>query len=647
MAKEKLDQVLNENIPADEFEFVAQGTKIYDKKFETKPIGYFQDAMIRFAKNKTNVTATIILGVIILCSIFIPIFSNKNAEVEESRIGFLPPRWPVIENIGIMDGYKYLDAQIVDLTTIDPETGLGLPTSIPAEYIDMDTLENYYDSCTTSTNPACVGGTNTLSVDNGKEHVTIETATFNEDSTYKFLSLTQANNSVLVIDVAQVDFTDPDAEINIYMKASAFAMDYSLVYTITEAGVHTIDVNEILSSPVIFSQLRIELVSTESRDIAYFNSIEVYDDTQEEAKYSLSGYNMANYFRMISTDETSGGTYGRSGGQALMAQFSYDAYSYKFGSYTLSALPKSQYNAIMEEYGDACTIEWVNPDDPNNYIFSEGCAIEEVIGKVGVVIVAGEEYFSYKVIANYGLMHGYETIPYFIFGTTANGMDLFKLIWIGTRTSLLLGLLVSFINITIGVVYGAISGYYGGTVDLLMQRFSEIVGRIPWLVTLSIFIALYGAGQTALIGVLVISGWIGPSAVTRTQFYRYKGREYVLASRTLGAGDGRLIFRHILPNGIGTIITSSILSIPYVIFTESTLSYLGFGIGHGTVLNLFGLELTGVSIGVLLADGRNYLLYEPYLTVWPSVIIATLMISFNMFGNALRDAFNPALRGSE
>jgi ABC-type dipeptide/oligopeptide/nickel transport system permease subunit len=222
-----------------------------------------------------------------------------------------------------------------------------------------------------------------------------------------------------------------------------------------------------------------------------------------------------------------------------------------------------------------------------------------------------------------------------------------NLIWIGLRTSLLIGLFVSAINIAIGVVYGAISGYYGGQVDIIMQRFAEIIGRIPWLVTLSIFMAYFQAGFTSLILILIVSGWIGVSSVTRTQFYRYKGREYVLASRTLGAKDGRLIFRHILPNGIGTIITSSILLIPTVIFSEATLSYLGFGIGHGQSLNILGWELSGVSIGVLLNDGRNKLQNYPHLTIFPAIIISILMITFNMFGNALRDAFNPALRGSE
>ncbi len=224
---------------------------------------------------------------------------------------------------------------------------------------------------------------------------------------------------------------------------------------------------------------------------------------------------------------------------------------------------------------------------------------------------------------------------------------MFSLVWVGLRTSLYIGVLTTFINVAIGVTYGAISGYYGGTTDLLMQRFAELIGRMPWLVVLSIMVVMFGSGINTLIITIIIDGWVGMQSVTRMQFYRYKGREYVLASRTMGAKDARLIFKHILPNGIGTLITSSILAIPGVIFLEASLSYLGYGIGHGNSFNVLGMEFTGVSIGVLLADARVYLLSYPYLTIFPSLIISILMITFNMFGNALRDAFNPSLRGAE
>jgi oligopeptide transport system permease protein len=124
----------------------------------------------------------------------------------------------------------------------------------------------------------------------------------------------------------------------------------------------------------------------------------------------------------------------------------------------------------------------------------------------------------------------------------------------------------------------------------------------------------------------------------RSQFYRFKGAEYVLCARTLGASDGRIIFRHILPNAIGTIITSAVLLIPGVIFSEAMLSYLG-------IVNLEAENMT--SIGTMLAGGRQYLSTYPHILAFPAIFIALLEISFHLFGNGLRDAFNPVLRGTE
>ncbi|MCK7487241.1 MAG: hypothetical protein MZU97_18315 [Bacillus subtilis] len=139
----------NDRIDQSSFEFVQADKKIYDKKFETKPIGYFKDAMIRFGKNKANVFATMILFTIIALSIFVPIFSTKNAENLEERVAFLPPRVPFLEDIGIFDGTIRRVDQVVDLSTIDPVTGLGLPAGLDPKYIVMETLENYEQMCTT------------------------------------------------------------------------------------------------------------------------------------------------------------------------------------------------------------------------------------------------------------------------------------------------------------------------------------------------------------------------------------------------------------------------------------------------------------------------------------------------------------------
>jgi oligopeptide transport system permease protein len=132
-----------------------------------------------------------------------------------------------------------------------------------------------------------------------------------------------------------------------------------------------------------------------------------------------------------------------------------------------------------------------------------------------------------------------------------------------------------------------------------------------------------------------LTGWIGTASGTRTQFYRFKGREYVLASRTLGSSDLRLIFRHILPNSMGTIITGSVLMIPSTIFSEASIAYLQLGLQDKQ------------SFGVMMANNQQYLDNHAYVVIFPAVIMALMMISFNLFGNGLRDAFNPSLKGSD
>ncbi|QUH18755.1 ABC transporter permease [Alkaliphilus sp. B6464] len=225
---------------------------------------------------------------------------------------------------------------------------------------------------------------------------------------------------------------------------------------------------------------------------------------------------------------------------------------------------------------------------------------------------------------------------YFWFGTDSLGRDQWTRLWRGSRVSLMIAFLAVIINVCIGVVYGSISGYYGGMTDMLMQRFIEIISAIPTIVLVMLLMMFLGSGIFSFVLAFVFTGWIGMSRMIRAQFYKYKGQEYVLASRTMGAKDSKLIFRHILPNAIGPLITQATLAIPSAIFLESTLSYLGLGIGAPEP-----------SIGNLLAEGQKVLLNHPHLTIFPAVVISILMLSFNLFGNGLRDAFDPTLRGHE
>ena len=142
----------------------------------------------------------------------------------------------------------------------------------------------------------------------------------------------------------------------------------------------------------------------------------------------------------------------------------------------------------------------------------------------------------------------------------------------------------------------------------------------------------------SLLFAFVLTGWISTAANVRMQFYRFKNQEYVMAARTLGASDARIIWKHIFPNSLGTIITSSVLVIPSVIFSESMLSFLG-------IVNLGGQE--GTSLGTLLSDASSIWTNYPHLMIFPAIVISLLMICFNLFGNGLRDAFNPSLRGVE
>ncbi|MCK5388841.1 MAG: ABC transporter permease, partial [Candidatus Izimaplasma sp.] len=289
----------------------------------------------------------------------------------------------------------------------------------------------------------------------------------------------------------------------------------------------------------------------------------------------------------------------------------------------------------------------VDPDDPEAWTFAEGYPLHTV-ESIDSITIGGVVYSNYHVMMNGTYAIGFETEPSFLFGTDTFGKDLFTLIWLGLRTSLLLGVLASLSNIVVGVVWGAFSAYYGGQVDILMERFTDIWGSFPQITMIGIITVLIGPGFLALFIFMVYDGWIGVAKVTRLQFYRYKGREYVLAARTLGASDRRIIFKHILPNTLGTIVTRVILSIPSVIFLEVNLSYLGFGIGNGQSLSIGPITLTGTSIGVILNDGQQQIFAgNLWLIIYPTIIVSILMITFNMFGNALRDALNPQLRGSE
>ena len=264
--------------------------------------------------------------------------------------------------------------------------------------------------------------------------------------------------------------------------------------------------------------------------------------------------------------------------------------------------------------------------DDGSYIYSR-----EKSGSVQCRV----DYYNYYCYLNDG------KAPFYIFGTDSTGADLFCAIGMGARFSLIFAVIVAAINLTIGAIYGAIQGYYGGLTDLAMDRVSDILSGVPFMVVTTLFqlhLAQKVGPVVSFLFAFVLTGWIGMAALTRKQFYRFKSQEYILAARTLGASDRRLMFKHIFPNAIGTMVTSCALVIPGVISSETSLTYLG-------IIDLS--EMTGTSIGTLMASGQSAMQAAPHAMLYPALFLSLLLISFNLFGNGLRDAFNPSTRGAD
>jgi len=262
------------------------------------------------------------------------------------------------------------------------------------------------------------------------------------------------------------------------------------------------------------------------------------------------------------------------------------------------------------------------------YEYTGGGSTETAQYKVRVL------YYNY-----YRYVNGFE--PEYILGTDSQGYDLSLRMAGGIRLSLLVAICVSVINLTLGAIYGAVEGYYGGAIDMVLERISDILNGVPFIVVATLFqihLSAKVGAVPSLLFAFVLTGWISTASRTRTQFYRFKSQEYVIAARTLGAKDSRIIWKHIFPNSLGTIITASALVIPGVINSESMLSYLG-------IVKLGSTETT--SLGTLLSDANGIWTNYPHLMIFPALIISLLLICFNLFGNGLRDAFNPSLRGVE
>jgi len=216
------------------------------------------------------------------------------------------------------------------------------------------------------------------------------------------------------------------------------------------------------------------------------------------------------------------------------------------------------------------------------------------------------------------------------FGTDQLGRDMWLRIWLGTRFSLLLAAILVFVEVFIGFIYGAVSGYFGGKIDDILQRLVDIFINIPYIVIASILILILNQGFWTIILSLGIFGWLSFSKLVRAQVLKFKEQDFILAARSLGAGSGRILFKHCLPNMLGALIISLTFSFPGYILAEAFLSVLSLG-----------LPIGAVSLGILIVDNISALQTYPYLLFIPLSILMIITLSFNIIGNAIRDALDP------
>ena len=689
-------------ITADDFSLVEIDSTVHEQKFQTKPTTFAKDAFRRFKKNKSSVVAAFILGTLIALSLIVPVIDTSDVSQSNPDEAYLSPK--LFESgTGFWDGtvsYKNIAVDISEMPNAQTDAEKQehwWPSS--EQYPQRSAISKKKFSNLTYVNSLSNLGTF------GKEGYVqfgydkeLDKDTIIEFSSQDIanLELTADSLYLSVFDTYDADKINAKEGKNDFTLPKDYILGESAFYFIYYEGeeekeVQLVDYaikHDIGSAVASYKEEKVNIaniITTQTGKTAFEKAhfaVRMMTDGEHKYVCNLIGgiafesnltddvnkiFNSMSFTdatnALTKTKKDNGYEYWSSTGlrsiylsKAYFCSFTYDTYEAAFGvrvnkSFSLKDLLSYQTNGWMSftaadgtktlvDYGslgiainvnkftckilDAEKCPIVEPLTIDDFVYptpkSDGYATGNIVCKAKVA------YYKY---------YGYSSMPKYLMGTDKSGRDMLKYVFEGLRTSLLVSTITFVICFTFGLIWGSISGYFGGNVDLIMERITDILGRIPFLVLMTLLLIHWGSSLWMFVLALCATGWIGTASLTRTQFYRFRGREYVLASRTLGASDARLIAKHILPNGLGTIITAEVLMIPAFIFSEANIAYLGLGLQNVS------------SLGVILSDNQAELMKHPFLLLFPSIIIALLMISFNLFGNGLRDAVNPSLKGED
>lgn len=605
------------------FNFHQKEKKLHDVEIKGKPSTFLKDAIKRFAKNKSSMTALVILLILALFAIVTPwVLPYDTTGSTTVGLGYLPPK---VFNAGTgwWDGTKEYTNVVYDEST-------GLPTGSYVESaIDKDSMKIYEGTYDNTPNSHGKGGYIRIASAGKNEYITSKTAfalDASETNTLSYQMFSSISDSYVPVDYyIALSYTDGGSTNLLYLvdHSNTFGDSISEIDVsakMTEAGLTTLP-NAIINVGIYGS-------GEDRMEGVFLKSISLKKDGQEidEASFSDANATLLKNEWSVSAANLSG----LASATINYCSFAYDPYEAAYGEYQTTYSNNDVNSIINKGY---CKYDF-SVGVSSFEILDDRCPIREVISQESITAV-GITVVQLTVKVSKFRELGFSSMPRHVFGTDKNGVDMFKYVAEGLRNSLGIAILISAICLAFGLLFGSIEGYFGGLVDLIMERFVDILSNIPSIILITLCVLNLGQSFSVFILAMCITGWIGTAGITRTQFYRFKRREYVLAARSLGASDARLICKHILPNAMGTIITSSVLMIPSVIFSEASIAYLGIGLQGQS------------SLGVILSDNQINISANQYLLIFPSVILALLLICFNLFGNGLRDAFNPSTKGSD